>query len=65
MLLSNAPPDKGDVMGLSDCRFIQMPKISDVRGNLTFIESGNQIPFDITRVRPPSFRAYSARMASG
>lgn len=37
-------------MGLSDCRFIEMPKISDVRGNLTYIESGNQIPFDIERV---------------
>ena len=37
-------------MSLKDCRFIQMPKISDVRGNLTFIEGGNQIPFDIQRV---------------
>jgi oxalate decarboxylase/phosphoglucose isomerase-like protein (cupin superfamily) len=27
-----------------------MPKIADTRGNLTFIEGGNHIPFDIKRV---------------
>ncbi len=37
-------------MSLSKCHFIQMPKISDVRGNLTYIEGGNQIPFNIERV---------------
>lgn len=37
-------------MPLSECRIIELPKISDPRGNLTFIESGNQIPFDISRV---------------
>lgn len=37
-------------MPLSDCRIIELPKISDPRGNLTFVESGNQIPFDISRV---------------
>lgn len=37
-------------MALSDCRIIDLPKISDPRGNLTFIEGGNQIPFDIKRV---------------
>ncbi len=50
MISFNGPPEQENVMSLSDCRFIQMPKISDVRGNLTFIESGNQIPFDIKRV---------------
>jgi uncharacterized RmlC-like cupin family protein len=29
---------------------IQLPKITDPRGNLTFIEGGNHIPFDIKRV---------------
>ena len=37
-------------MSLDKCKFIQVPKIQDVRGNLTFIEGGNQIPFDIKRV---------------
>lgn len=37
-------------MPLDDCRIIELPKISDPRGNLTFVESGNQIPFDINRV---------------
>lgn len=29
---------------------LQLPKITDPRGNLTFIEGGNHIPFDIKRV---------------
>lgn len=37
-------------MSLSDCRIIQLPKIEDARGNLSFIEGGNHIPFDIKRV---------------
>lgn len=32
------------------CQIIDLPKISDPRGNLTFIENSNQIPFDIKRV---------------
>lgn len=32
------------------CRNIDLPKISDPRGNLTFIEGDNHIPFDIKRV---------------
>lgn len=35
---------------LSDCRVIELPKISDPRGNLTFVEGENHIPFDIKRV---------------
>lgn len=35
---------------LSDCRIIKLPKISDPRGNLTFIESKKHIPFEIQRV---------------
>lgn len=35
---------------LADCRVIDLTKISDPRGNLTFIEGGQHIPFDIKRV---------------
>lgn len=37
-------------MPLKDCRLIDLPKIEDARGNLTFIEGNNHIPFDIKRV---------------
>ncbi|MDX2479903.1 MAG: FdtA/QdtA family cupin domain-containing protein [Desulfuromusa sp.] len=37
-------------MPLSDCKIIELPKITDPRGNLTFVESGGHIPFDIRRV---------------
>jgi dTDP-4-dehydrorhamnose 3,5-epimerase-like enzyme len=36
-------------MSLADCRIIDLPKITDTRGNLTFIESGRHIPFEIRR----------------
>lgn len=35
---------------LDKCRIIELPKINDPRGNLTFIEGNNHIPFDIQRV---------------
>jgi dTDP-4-dehydrorhamnose 3,5-epimerase-like enzyme len=31
-------------------QMLDLPKISDPRGNLTFVESSNHIPFDIQRV---------------
>lgn len=37
-------------MNIDLCKIIDLPKITDVRGNLTFVEGGNQIPFDIQRV---------------
>lgn len=37
-------------MSIEDCKIIELPKISDPRGNLTFIEGGNHIPFPIERV---------------
>ncbi len=37
-------------MPLENCRLIDLPKIHDPRGNLTFVESNNQIPFAIERV---------------
>jgi hypothetical protein len=36
-------------MGTMQWSTIQLPKISDVRGNLTAIESGQNIPFQIER----------------
>jgi dTDP-4-dehydrorhamnose 3,5-epimerase-like enzyme len=41
---------EGDVMSLEKCKLIELPKIPDSRGNLTFIEGGEHIPFDIRRV---------------
>ena len=35
---------------LDQCQLIDLPKIQDPRGNLTFIEGGNHVPFDIQRV---------------
>lgn len=37
-------------MSIQKCRLINLPRIEDPRGNLTFIESDNHIPFDIKRV---------------
>lgn len=37
-------------MSIADCKLIQLPKISDSRGNLTVIENFKQIPFAIQRV---------------
>ena len=37
-------------MGVEQCRIIELPKIADPRGNLSFIEGGRHIPFEIKRV---------------
>jgi len=37
-------------MSIKHCRIIDLPKISDPRGNLSFIEGNRHIPFDIKRV---------------
>jgi len=37
-------------MSLRLCRLIDLPKATDPRGNLTFIEGGRHIPFEIKRV---------------
>lgn len=37
-------------MGIEQCRLIELPKISDPRGNLTFIEGNRHVPFSIARV---------------
>jgi dTDP-4-dehydrorhamnose 3,5-epimerase-like enzyme len=35
---------------IDDCRVIDLPKISDARGNLTFVEGSSHIPFPIKRI---------------
>ncbi|PKN59657.1 MAG: hypothetical protein CVU53_07100 [Deltaproteobacteria bacterium HGW-Deltaproteobacteria-11] len=37
-------------MSLDECRLIELPKILDPRGNLTFIESHRHVPFNLKRV---------------
>ena len=37
-------------MALKDVRLLELPKIADQRGNLTFIEGNRHVPFDIQRV---------------
>ena len=35
---------------VNDCKVIDLPKIPDPRGNLTFVENKKHIPFEIKRV---------------
>jgi dTDP-4-dehydrorhamnose 3,5-epimerase-like enzyme len=37
-------------MPLDECRIIELPKIQDRRGNLTFVEAERHVPFEIKRV---------------
>jgi dTDP-4-dehydrorhamnose 3,5-epimerase-like enzyme len=37
-------------MSIHDCHLVDLPKITDPRGNLTFIEAGRHVPFEIQRV---------------
>lgn len=37
-------------MDLTKCRIIDFPKITDARGNLSFIEENKHVPFEIKRV---------------
>lgn len=37
-------------MALDECRMIDLPKIVDPRGNLTFVEGNRHVPFEIKRV---------------
>ncbi len=37
-------------MQISQCRIVNLPKINDPRGNLTFLEGDRHIPFGIKRV---------------
>ena len=35
---------------INKCKIIDLPKITDPRGNLTFIEGANHVPFEIKRI---------------
>lgn len=37
-------------MSIADCILIKLPEIKDSRGNLSFIESNKNIPFEIKRI---------------
>lgn len=37
-------------MPITDCHEVELPKVQDPRGNLTFIESERHVPFKIKRV---------------
>jgi len=37
-------------MSIDTCKIIQIPQISDRRGNLSFIEENKHIPFEIKRI---------------
>ncbi|MDP9104411.1 MAG: FdtA/QdtA family cupin domain-containing protein [Candidatus Eremiobacteraeota bacterium] len=37
-------------MSVADCRLIELPRIHDPRGNLTFIESERHVPFALKRL---------------
>lgn len=41
---------KAQLTSIADCKIIELPKITDPRGNLTFVEGGQHVPFDIKRV---------------
>lgn len=41
---------KGVLMSVRGCRVIDLPVISDPRGDLTFVEGGHHVPFSIARV---------------
>jgi dTDP-4-dehydrorhamnose 3,5-epimerase-like enzyme len=37
-------------VGIHDCRILNLPKVHDPRGNLTFIEGGKHVPFEMKRI---------------
>ena len=37
-------------MGIPNCELIELPRVIDPRGNLTFIEQEHHVPFEIKRV---------------
>ena len=43
-------PNMGEEFSVGTCRLIEFPVVHDQRGNLTFIEGGEHIPFEIKRV---------------
>src|SRR3984885_6523311 len=48
--LGKDPGKAKQTMSVTQCRIIDLPKVADARGNLTFLEGGRHVPFDIKRV---------------
>lgn len=47
----SAPHEPGErPRGVDACRITEVPRITDHRGNLSFIEENRHVPFDIRRV---------------
>ena len=49
-LAAGVPGAEGTKPILAGCRLVRLPKIEDVRGNLSFVEARRHIPFAIRRV---------------
>lgn len=47
--MSSTSPSEAALPALSACRIVNLPKITDPRGNLTFMESSRAVPFPIRR----------------
>lgn len=54
MIMYGPPGQPGEVRAIRPlmdlCQIVDLPKISDIRGNLTFVEGGVHVPFEISRV---------------
>ena len=50
MRRKSIPPGSVSAVSVRDCRIIELPRIQDPRGNLTFIEQTRHVPFEIKRV---------------
>jgi hypothetical protein len=48
--LASGRHEEASALAYQHCKIIDLPKIADPRGNLTFIESGAHVPFPIERV---------------
>ena len=48
--MSNSEVSVADAIGVAGCRRVELPVHSDPRGDLTFVEGGRHLPFDIARV---------------
>jgi hypothetical protein len=47
--MSDLPATPSRRHRLDECRLIELPTVHDRRGNLTFVEGGRHLPFDIAR----------------
>ncbi len=54
MILTNSSSEKGfnipTETALSKCAVVELPKIYEIRGSLTFVEGTRHLPFEIRRV---------------